>query len=334
MYKALFPALALASFATVVDAHVSLEQSEASAGTTTKITLRVPHGCDGEATNTVSINLPEGIYAAKPMPKTGWTLETVTGNYATPYDNHGSEVTEGVRKIIWSGGNLKDAWYDEFVFNATVGPDLVPGTTLFLPTVQTCANGTSEWTDTTGSHDVPNPAPKLTVVAATADHGDHSMHMNESAVPEEYHVGDLTITAPFTRATLPNAPVAGGFLTVTNTGAEDDRLVAVSSEAAGHSELHEMAMEGDVMKMRELVDGLTIPAGETVALKPGGYHIMFMELQHSLEEGHTVSVTLTFEKAGEIDIPLLIGTSNAREAEHGGHGHAEHGGHGDAAKSQ
>jgi periplasmic copper chaperone A len=322
MNKAFFPALALASFATVAAAHVSLEQTEAAAGSTTKITLRVPHGCAGEATNAVRIDLPEGVYAAKPMPKAGWTLETVTGSYATPFDNHGTETTEGVRQIVWSDGNLEDAWYDEFTFRATIGPDVAPGTTLFFPAVQTCASGTADWTDTSESHDVPNPAPKLKVVAAVASYEDHAMGAGMAAATE-YKLGDLTLTAPFSRATLPNAPVAGGFLRVTNTGTTDDRLIGASSEAAGYMEMHEMAMEGDVMKMRELGDGLPIPAGETVELKPGGYHIMFMELQHPLVEGETVAVTLTFEKAGQIEIPLLIGAPNAREAGHAGHDGSE-----------
>ena len=124
----------------------------------------------------------------------------------------------------------------------------------------------------------------------------------------EYRLGDLSITMPMARATPPNAPVAGGFLTVTNTGESDDRLVAASSNVAGRIEIHEMAMDGDVMKMRELADGLPIPAGETVVLQPGGFHLMFMELKEPLVEGETVNVTLVFEQAGEIEVTLMIGS--------------------------
>lgn len=120
-------------------------------------------------------------------------------------------------------------------------------------------------------------------------------------------VGDLTITEPAARATPPNAPVGGGFLTVTNTGQIDDRLVGAASEAAGHMEVHEMVMQGDVMKMRELAEGLPIPAGATVELRPGGYHLMFMALKHPLVEGETVDVVLTFEQAGEVPVTLEIG---------------------------
>jgi periplasmic copper chaperone A len=126
------------------------------------------------------------------------------------------------------------------------------------------------------------------------------------------HLGPLVLTGGFSRATLPNAPVAGGFFTVENTGAEDDRLIAARSAVAGHMEVHEMRMQGDVMKMHELEGGLPIPAGKTVTLKPGGYHVMFIDLQQPLVEGSTVMVTLVFEKAGEIALPLAVGPSNAK----------------------
>src|SRR6056297_2719052 len=98
----------------------------------------------------------------------------------------------------------------------------------------------------------------------------------------EAQVGDLALSASFAFATPPGAPVAGGFVTITNTGAADDRLAGASSDVAGHMEVHEMAMDDGVMRMRELADGLAIPAGETVTLEPGGFHIMFMDLQDTL----------------------------------------------------
>lgn len=120
------------------------------------------------------------------------------------------------------------------------------------------------------------------------------------------HLGSINISLPFSRATLPNAPVAGGFLTIENTGTEPDRLLSVASDIAGETQIHEMALEGDVMKMRQLADGVEIPAGETVVLAPGGVHIMFMGLKQTLVEGETVAVTLTFEKAGTVEILLPV----------------------------
>ena len=133
-------------------------------------------------------------------------------------------------------------------------------------------------------------------------------------------VGPIEISQPFTRASLPNAPAGGGFMTITNTGTEDDRLVSAASSVAARVELHEMAMEGDVMKMRPMAEGIVIPAGETVSLEPGGLHVMFMGLSAPFIEGEAVTVTLTFEKAGSVDVELPVaGVSAAAAAGHGGH---------------
>ena len=129
---------------------------------------------------------------------------------------------------------------------------------------------------------------------------------------ETVTLGPLKLSGGFSRATLPNAPVAGGFLTIKNTGTEDDTLIGAASPVAGHMEVHEMKMEGDVMKMHEIEGGLPIPAGETVVLRPGGFHVMFMQLKEPLVEGSTVMVTLTFARAGSVEVPLLVGAPNAK----------------------
>ncbi|MGI3168293.1 copper chaperone PCu(A)C [Pseudooceanicola sp. C21-150M6] len=326
--KTILLAGTFAAIAGSAFAHATLDRKEAEAGATAKITLRVPHGCAGEATHTVRLTLPDGFYAAKPMPKPGWELTTETGPYAAAYDNHGTEMTQGLRQVIWSGGQLDDAWYDEFTVRGTFGPDIAPGTVLYFPAVQDCATGTADWTDTSGAHDVPNPSPKLTIVAGGAGHE----HAHGAAPAADDHAaapvtaGSLEITGGFSRATLPNAPVGGGFLTITNTGSADDRLIAATSDIASHVEIHEMAMEGDVMRMRELSQGLPVPAGETVTLKPGGFHLMFMDLKTPLTEGETVTVTLTFETAGTATVPLAVGAMNAKGR--GTMDHNDHSGHG------
>ncbi len=140
------------------------------------------------------------------------------------------------------------------------------------------------------------------------------------AVAAEVTVGTLTISGAFTRATLPNARVGGGFLTIVNSGTEADRLVAASTPVAGEVQLHEMKMDGDMMKMAELPDGIEIPAGATVILAPGGLHLMFMQLKQPLVEGTRVPVTLTFEKAGTVELELDVGSVGAKEPamDHGG----------------
>ncbi len=153
-------------------------------------------------------------------------------------------------------------------------------------------------------------------ITLAASHGDdHEMARGASAV----EAGALTITGAFSRATLPNAPVGGGYMTISNSGDTDDRLLSVSSTVSGRAELHEMQMEGDVMRMRALDDGLPIPAGETVELRPGGYHIMFTDLLAPLVAGEIAQVTLTFEQAGEVSVPLAIADTDATGVmEHGG----------------
>lgn len=147
---------------------------------------------------------------------------------------------------------------------------------------------------------------------------DHDMAKNMDKA--EHMLGDLVLTAPFARATLPNQPVAGAFLQVTNNGTEDDVLIAVSSPVSERGEVHEMAMDGDTMRMRELADGLVIPAGETVELKPGGYHLMFMKLKEPLVEGEMVEATLEFQNAGSVTLPFAIMGKAAKSMDHSGHG--------------
>jgi copper(I)-binding protein len=126
------------------------------------------------------------------------------------------------------------------------------------------------------------------------------------AFAQSYRVGSLEIEQPWTRATAPTAPTAGGYLKIVNTGTTADRLVAVRSTASARTEIHEMKMDGSVMRMRELEKGLEIPAGATVMLQPGGYHVMFMQLKEPFKEGAKVPVTLVFEKAGSVDVVFTV----------------------------
>ncbi|WP_150524394.1 copper chaperone PCu(A)C [Roseibium sediminis] len=155
--------------------------------------------------------------------------------------------------------------------------------------------------------------------------------LSVSAQAEHIKVGDLTVSKAWTRATPPNAKAGAGFVTVTNNGSEADRLVGVSSAVAERTEIHEMAVVDGVMKMRELETGVEIPAGETVTLKPGGLHIMFMGLKGKFIENEDVPVTLTFEKAGTVDVHLAVAPMGSKEMSHdhgGDHKHDDHSGHG------
>lgn len=140
---------------------------------------------------------------------------------------------------------------------------------------------------------------------------------NHDTRAAEITAGDLTLSGAFTRATLPNAPVGGGYVTIINNGDEADRLVAAESPFSPDVQIHQMAVVNDVMEMNELEDGLEIPAGETVTLAPGGLHLMFMDISEPFVEGETVPVTLTFEKAGEVEIELSVEAFGA--SAHEGH---------------
>lgn len=129
------------------------------------------------------------------------------------------------------------------------------------------------------------------------------------AVPvraDEVKAGDLVISQAWSRATPGGAKVAGGFLTIENKGSAPDRLVAVSAEIAGKVEVHEMAMDNGVMKMRPLDKGVVIEPGKTVKLAPGGNHLMLQDLKRPFKQGDKVPVTLEFEKAGKVAVSLDV----------------------------
>ena len=132
----------------------------------------------------------------------------------------------------------------------------------------------------------------------------------------DYKVGSLEIVQPWSRATPPTAQAAGGFLTITNKGTTPDRLIAVRGAAADKVEIHEMKMDGNVMRMRELEKGLEIPPGATVELKPGSFHIMFMGLKAPFTKDAKVPITLVFEKAGSIDVDLVVQAMGAQPPVH------------------
>ncbi len=133
-----------------------------------------------------------------------------------------------------------------------------------------------------------------------------SLALAGSAAAHDFSVGSMKIEHPWSRATPKGASVAGGYMKITNTGTTPDRLTGGSVEAAKRFEIHEMSMEGGVMKMRELPKGLEIAPGATVELKPGSYHVMMMNLSKQFVQGEKVKGTLTFEKAGKVDVEFAV----------------------------
>src|SRR5262245_48693020 len=139
-----------------------------------------------------------------------------------------------------------------------------------------------------------------------------------AAQSASYKVGDLTIQAPWARATPAGAKVGGAYLKITNNGPQADRLVGGSLAGAREVEVHEMSMSNNVMKMRHLKDGLEIKPGQTVELKPGGYHLMLTGLSDALKQGQKLKGSLTFEKAGTVELEFSVAPIGAAS---GGHTH-------------
>ena len=130
-----------------------------------------------------------------------------------------------------------------------------------------------------------------------------------AAVPaqaEDVTVGSLKISAAWARATPKGASIGGGYMKITNSGAAPDRLVGGSTDAANRFEVHEMSMDNGVMKMRPVSTGLEIKPGQTVELKPGGYHVMFVGLKQQLKQGDHFNAQLMFEKAGKVDVDFAV----------------------------
>ena len=135
-----------------------------------------------------------------------------------------------------------------------------------------------------------------------------------AAFAEDFKVGDITVSQPWSRATPAGAEVAAGFMTITNGGATPDRLVAASSDVAPMVQIHQMSMQNGVMEMKEVEGGLEIPAGGSVKLEPKSYHIMLMHLMHPLKEGDRFKIELTFEKAGKVTVDVAVGGIGASQA--------------------
>jgi hypothetical protein len=139
----------------------------------------------------------------------------------------------------------------------------------------------------------------------------------------DYDVGAIHIAQPWARATPKGASTGAGYMTITNNGTAPDRVNCVSSDASAQCQIHTMTMEGGVMRMRPVADGLEIKPGETVTLQPSGFHVMFLGLKHPLEQGKMLKATFKFDHAGTVDIecPIAaIGSSTPPGAAGGGDG--------------
>jgi hypothetical protein len=313
-------ACAITAGAVPAFAHIVLEGKSAPASSSYKAVFLVGHGCQGSATTGVAVQIPTGFLGAKPYPKAGWTVSTQLGKLARPYDSHGKRVTDDVTLVSWTANGkesaLPDAFFDEFVLRGKLPDSAGP---LWFKVRQTCESGSNDWSDIpasgTSTAGLKAPAALLEV---TADAPSAVL----TAPGQPVQVSDAWV-----RATVPGQKGSGAFMTLTSKTAT--RLVGVSSPVAGVAEVHEMKMDGDVMRMRQ-IPGLDLPAGTTVALTSGGYHLMLMDLKQTLTSGSTVPVTLLFKDGkgvtSRLELKLPVATSapgggKAAPADHGAHKH-------------
>jgi periplasmic copper chaperone A len=303
--------------------HISLETKTAPAGSSYKAVLQVGHGCGGSGTTALSVEIPPGFRGAKPMPKPGWTVTTQTADLGVPYESHGQSIRQDVARISWRAENKKaalpDAHFDQFTVRGNLHDSPGP---MWFKVLQTCETGKNDWSQIpasgTSTKGLDYPAALLEVAAQAP--GLSPAAMSVAAEP-------LQVQGAWVRTSVAGQGGTGAFMKLTARNAM--RLVGVSSPVAAVAEVHEMKMEGDVMKMRA-VPGLDLPAGQAVELKPGGYHLMLMQLRQPLTVGTMVPLTLILKEASGVErrqnlqLPVSAaapGSGGKPDSGHGAHKH-------------
>ena len=240
------------------------------------------------------LQLPAALKNVRPEPKEGWQVK-VQGDQ--------------VRWSAVSGAGVPDKDKAEFVINA-VAP-AKPGA-LWFKVRQDCASISKDWAEIPASgtsiDGLKFPAPLLRVVSA-----------------QEFALRDaVRVENAWVRPTVAGQQGTGGFMKL--TARETMQLVGVSSPVAGVAEVHEMKMEGSVMKMRP-VGVLDLPAGKTVELTPGGYHLMLMDLKRPLPKDSTIALTLVLRNAKgvqslvDLRVPVAAPGTGPAAGSAGGHKH-------------
>ena len=285
----LFTLAVLMGCVSTAFAHVSLEQGSAEAGSAYQAVFRVGHGCDGAATTALTVRLPAGFEAAKALPRPGWTVQQQDGS------------------ITWTAASAQAALpateRGEFVLPGKLPAKPGP---LWFKVLQTCGKASFDWAqvpaDGISTAGLKSPAALLQVMSP----GDFAQ---AQAMPK--------VEAAWVRSSVPGQQGTGAFMKI--TAQEAMQLVGVATPVAGTAEVHEMKMDGDVMRMRA-VPKLDLPAGKAVELKPGGYHVMLMDLKQPLAAGSTVPLTLVLRNAkgveSKLDLKLPVTTQPAGVHKH------------------
>ncbi|MGJ7505583.1 copper chaperone PCu(A)C [Variovorax sp. ZT5P49] len=290
-------ACAMLAGAGAAVAHVTLPPGGATVGSDYNAAFRVGHACEGaKATTGLAVRLPKGFVLSDAQERKGWKLDVQ------------KSAKGGDGEVRWTAEKPENALPGseraEFVLRGKV--PATPGT-LWFKVLQTCDTGVADWAEVPASGSstagLKSPAAKLNVVAQG--------------------VATVDVRDGWVRQSVPGQSGTGAFMKL--TAPTGTKLVSISTPAAGIAEVHEMKMEGDTMKMRELAGGLDLPAGQTVELKPGGYHVMMMDLKGALAKGATVPMTLKFEDAKGVktalDVTLPVGAPEGADAAGAAHQH-------------
>ena len=318
--------LAAGLAANPTHAHVVLVDGTAAPGAYYTSFFRVGHGCAGSATTALRVEMPEGIVTARPQPKPGWTIAVEHAPLPAPLKGEGGKpVTERVTAITWRGGPLPDDEWDQFGFMAKL-PDQPQK--LYFPAIQTCEMGESRWVEISaepGAH-LSHPAPMLILAKGGADDM-AGMDMGGLAPTSVKDPGDLagqassprphpsrrpasrgvTIEGAWIAAPPNGAPTAAGYLTVRNSSDTPDTLLGGSSPLVRAVTIHAMSMDGEVMRMRPIPGGLTVPAhGVVVLSQASGHHLMFEGPKRPFKPGDHVPATLRFKTAGEVRVTFQV----------------------------
>ncbi len=292
-----FPIALLAALAApAVFAHVSLEEPRAEAGAAYRAVFRVSHGCDAAATTAVTVRWPAGFTSPRPQAKAGWTVLTRAGEATWTAAANAVLPSKERGEFVLAGSLPRQPGPMWFKVNQSCGATA-------LDWAQQPASGTS-------TEGLKTPAILLNVMAARDLAAWRALPKVESA---------------WARASVPGQQATGAFMRI--IAQEATQLVGVSSAAAAVVEVHEMKMEGDVMRMRP-AGKLDLPAGQAVDLRPGGYHLMLQDLKQPLLAGTSIPVTLMLRNAAgaesrlELKLPVLVAAPGAApSASPAGHKH-------------
>jgi copper(I)-binding protein len=274
-------------------AHVTLPPGGATAGSDYEAALRVGHACkDAKSTTGIAVRLPRGFAFTDAQARKGWKLEVQKA------------AGDGGGEVRWTAESAQTALpgseHAEFVLRGKLPAAPVA---LWFKVLQSCDTGSVDWAQVpasgTSTEGLERPAVRLDVLPAG--------------------VAAVDVRDAWIRASVPGQSGTGAFMKL--SAPSGARLVGASTPAAGVTEVHEMKMDGDTMRMRA-VGALDLPAGKTVEFKPGAYHLMLTDLKQALTNGSTVPLTLRFEDAKgqkcalELKVPVLAGAVAPASGEH------------------